>query len=130
MHYGTGQHHLPYFETYQKLLGHRPVRQASFIANFMLFDAGIVRELIEVIEHRTGLNWVEALLANIDRSTMSSFSEYETYGYYSSQAHPDSSQRRNGATLNLHALLYRFHDWFSWLARGSFHSIAYHNYRR
>ena len=130
VHYGTGQHHLPYFETYQKLLGYRPDRQASFIANFMLFETAIVRELIGLIQHRTGLNWVEALLANIDRSTLSSFSEYETYGYYSSRAHPEASLRRNGATLNLHALLYRFHDCFSWLARGSFHSIAYHNYRR
>ncbi|MDA1276108.1 MAG: DUF6492 family protein, partial [Verrucomicrobia bacterium] len=128
--YRTGQHHLPYFKTFTKLFGFSPEKQKSFIANYMLMNARIVQEMTRQIEDETDKRWHEVILEAIDRNTMSSFSEYETYGYFLSRFYPESFVSERSATLNLFSFLYPFHDLIQQLARARFHSIAYHNYRR
>lgn len=130
IHYRTMQHHTPYFETYDKLIGYRPQYDMSFIANFMMLNSNIVREITSAIERHTGKTWHEAILKSIDPKTLSSFSEYETYGYYVSRYYPEMFESQKDATLNLHSIVYPLHDLIMRFARSRFRSIAYHNYRR
>lgn len=130
IHYRTLQHHATYFETYNRLFGYRPPRDKSFIANFMTLNSNIIREITSTIKRRTGRIWHDAILESIDRNILSSFSEYETYGYYVSRFHPDTFASQRDATLNLRACVYPLHDVIMRLARVRFRSIAYHNYRR
>jgi hypothetical protein len=48
--YRGDQYHMPYFKTYEKLFDYLPEKQQSFIANYMIFNAGIVDEIIAQIE--------------------------------------------------------------------------------
>ena len=130
IHYRTLQHHTPYFETYEKLFGYRPQPDRSFIANFMMLNSNIVREITSSIERRTGRVWHDAILKSIVPNILSSFSEYESYGYYVSRFYPDTFESQRDATFNLHTIVYPLHDLIMRFARGRFRSIAYHNYRR
>ena len=86
----SGQHHLAYFVTFEKLLGYRPQREPSYIVNYMIMNRSLIEELIERIEDRGhGRPWHAIILDSIDLNQPSSFSEFETYGYYMSRFHPD-----------------------------------------
>lgn len=88
--YASEQFHEPYFRTYQKLLGYFPERQPSFITDYMILDSDFLDELLQLISARAnGAKWYDAILAAIDPAELSSFSEYETYGYYLSRHHPE-----------------------------------------
>lgn len=128
--YRSRQHHAPYFETFQKLLGYRPARQASFIANYMLLEVRVVRELVAQIEAGQSQRWHELVLSAIDKTTMSSFSEFETYGYYLSRRHPDAFVSRRSATLNLRSFTHPLPGLLRRLASARYHSIAFHNFDR
>ena len=88
--YRSTQFHEPYFRTFEKLLGERPERLPSFIADYMVFDVALLEEMLGKIAGRhPGKSWDEAILNAIEPGEQSSFSEFETYGYYLSRAHPD-----------------------------------------
>jgi hypothetical protein len=128
----SGQHHEDYFRTFEKLLGYRPVRQPSFIVNYMVFSVSLVDQLITAIEDRVaGKRWHQIILQMIDRSVLSSFSEFETYGYYLSRFHPQCfvSDTERNLVLPPERLPHVWCDRLVARLKG-YDSISYHNYRR
>ncbi len=131
--YRGSQYHTPYFKTYEKLLGYLPKKQPSFIANYMIFSTEIVDEIINQIEKRCPdkKKWYKIILDTIDKNELSSFSEFETYGYYMSQYHPDlfDSGKCNNKILQekkiphhaFNKIIYRFKGYAS---------TSYHCYER
>lgn len=74
-----------YFKTIHKLLGIKKQTEGSFIAEHMLFDKEIVKELIQKIESSNveGKDWMQKIIKACDfTDPMPCFSEFETYGTY------------------------------------------------
>lgn len=87
----AAEHHAPYFETYRKVLGEEPRREFSFIAQHMLVQKSIARAMLRQIENlRPGAeNWAWKIMRALPDRGLNLFSEYETYGHYVKQHHPD-----------------------------------------
>lgn len=88
------EYHELYFETLQKLLGLKKVREESFIAEHMLIHTEYMREMIEEIEGKEELKgryFFEKILSAVEPSMLcsSGFSEYETFGTYMTTKHPE-----------------------------------------
>jgi hypothetical protein len=83
--------HPPYFSTYENLLGRPAQRECSFIAQHMLVQKSILRELLAEIErHCPGNeNWAWKIMRNLGGDGSNRFSEYETYGHYLKEKHPE-----------------------------------------
>ncbi|MCW2601821.1 MAG: hypothetical protein JWM02_3650 [Frankiales bacterium] len=124
------QYRLPYFHTYEKLLGYLPERQASFIRDYMVLDVDLVDDLLAVISVRAGgANWYDAIVDAIDPLESSSFSEFETYGYYLSRFHPE----RFVSMDSPYVMQPRTRLGWAWLdsreaRRAGAFSISYHHY--
>ena len=79
-----------YYKTYEHLFGEPACsNEYSFIANYMVFDAAIVEEMLRVIEQRSGAKWHDAVIRAMDCHGISEFSEFESYGLYLQHHHPD-----------------------------------------
>jgi hypothetical protein len=85
------EHHRPYFDTYRRLLGEEPNREFSFIAQHILVQKSIAREMLATIErHIPGEgNWAWKIMRSLPSQGVNLFSEYETYGHYLKSHHPD-----------------------------------------
>ena len=85
------EHHPAYFETYRKLLGTDPRREFSFIAQHMLVQKSIAREMLAHIETRLegNGNWAWKIMRALPPKGENLFSEYETYGHYVKNYRPD-----------------------------------------
>ncbi len=85
------EYHAPYFATYRSLLGTEPNRQFSFIAQHMLVQKSVAREMMSRIEqHLPGTgNWAWKLMRALPSTGKNLFSEYETYGHYIKNHYPD-----------------------------------------
>ncbi len=82
-----------YFSTIEKLLDIQKSIDGSFIAEHMLFDVNIVKELIVKIEQEVDYQglWFEKILSVCDfNNPMPAFSEFETYGTFVQATHPGS----------------------------------------
>jgi len=125
----SGQFHAPYFRTFESLLGYFPERQRSFIVNYMIFNVRIVDEIIAQIEGGGPRNWYERILDVIDREEISSFSEFETYGYYVSARYPNSFYSEECPNLGVPSERTAYHllNTLEGRIRGCY-SISYHNY--
>ena len=80
-----------YFQTYRSLFGSEPNREFSFIAQHMLVQKSVAREMMSRIEQRvpgTG-NWAWKLMSALPSAGKNLFSEYETYGHYLKNHYPD-----------------------------------------
>jgi len=126
------QYHLPYFKTYEKLFGYLPEKQRSFIANYMIFNTKIIGEIIAGIEKTdTTRKWYEIVLDTIDTNEPSSFSEFETYGYYMSKHYPDLFCSKNcpNKIVQSEKISRHFFNMIRYRLRG-YTSISYHCYKR
>jgi hypothetical protein len=85
------EHHTPYFETYRRLLGEEPNREFSFIAQHILVQKSVAREMLGNIErHIPGEgNWAWKIMRTLPEHGVNLFSEYETYGHFVKQHYPD-----------------------------------------
>jgi hypothetical protein len=85
------EHHTPYFETYRRLLGEDPGREFSFIAQHILVQKSVAREMMARIEaHVPGDgNWAWKIMRSLPPQGVNLFSEYETYGHYVKNHYPD-----------------------------------------
>lgn len=105
------EYHEEYFVTLAKLLpGMHKCIQKSFIAEHMLMNCKIMKELIAAIESNEaikGKTYYEKVLWSIDREKLqeNSFSEFETYGTY---------------VAFKHLTHYRLRDWHSFRHGGVF----------
>jgi hypothetical protein len=82
--------HVPYYRTYRRLLGQRPISPVSFVSHYMLLHGPKLVALRAAIEARHQAAWYHAILAQIDRSIATSFSEFETYGNFVLAHYPES----------------------------------------
>lgn len=93
----------PYFNTIKTLFGMQKVVEESFIAEHMLFDVKIVKELIANIETNIklqGNSFFEKIICATDFSKQyTSFSEFETYGTYCEYYYPDKYAKRHIRTF-------------------------------
>jgi hypothetical protein len=80
-----------YFETYEKLLGSPANREFSFISQHMIVQKSVMREMLHRIEaHCPGdENWAWKIMKNLSGNGYKCFSEYETYGHYVKNFHPE-----------------------------------------
>ena len=98
------EYHQPYFDAIERLLGKDLVKSdKSFISEHMIINCAVMRELTDKIgslDSMEGNTWYEKVLGavNTEDLTASGFSEYETYGAYTSTYYPD---------------LYEYRDWKS-----------------
>jgi len=83
--------HAPYFATYRRLFGSEPNRECSFIAQHMIIQKSVVREMLELIERRVpgAGNWAIKIMRVLEPVHPNLFSEYETYGHYIKNRYPD-----------------------------------------
>jgi hypothetical protein len=128
----TAQHHSPYFDTFSRMFGNRPARSPSFIINYMVFSVQWLDELIGDIHGRfPGTNWDSTIMSLIDRTEMSSFSEFETYGYWLMEHKAGEFSRGDGRNREMRVRRRHFHWWYRWqsLQRG-YNTISYHSHRR
>lgn len=88
------EHHAAYFETYRRLLGEEPNREFSFIAQHMLVQKSIAREMLERIAARIPGDdpWAWKIMRTLPSQGYSLFSEYEIYGHYVKNHYPDRVQ--------------------------------------
>src|SRR5688572_19746456 len=85
------EHHPPYFESYRNLFGAEPNREFSFIAQHMVIQESVAREMLVRIErHIPGDgNWAWKILRSLPATGDNLFSEYETYGHFIKNHYPD-----------------------------------------
>ncbi len=101
------EEHAPYFETYRKLLGEEPGREFSFISQHMIVQKSLLREMLAMIEaHLPGTDpWAWKIMRNLEGASTNLFSEYEMFGHYVKNHHPDRAVfrqlpwLRNGSRL-------------------------------
>lgn len=87
------EYHKPYFVAIERLLGITNTNTRSYIAENMLFNKGIMVELISRIQSNDqlkGSSWYEKIIYSLEPETVSpmGFSEFETYGNYCFNYHP------------------------------------------
>lgn len=80
--YGSREYHAPYYENMLRLLGLKAHSRLSYVAHKMLFSRQQLAELRRAIEERQGMPWDRAIVASLDRSVFSGFSEFELYGNF------------------------------------------------
>ena len=83
--------HAPYFETYRRLFGEEAGREFSFIAQHIVVQKSVAREMLARIEQHVGGegNWAWKIVRSLPRAGDNLFSEFETYGHYVKNHYPD-----------------------------------------
>lgn len=81
-YYRSTEHHQPYFDAIDKLIGLKKRVNFSFIAQCFPIYAGWLQEMLDHIEHRHGVSWLEAILTPEILGQVAGFSEYETMGTF------------------------------------------------
>jgi hypothetical protein len=86
----TTERHLPYFATYKNLLGHDAHYEFSFISQHAIVRKSVLREMLQVIERNVpgDGHWPWKIMRGLKGDKPNRFSEYETWGYYVKNVHP------------------------------------------
>lgn len=83
----ASEHHIPYFEVIQNLLGlNRTVNQSFVIPGFPVYKSW-TEEFINEIEDKHQRRWFDAIISCVDFSLKSGFSETETLGTWVAKNH-------------------------------------------
>lgn len=80
--YGSRECHIPYYANMKRLIGLEANSRLSYVAHKMLFSRSELAELRSEIERKQGMPWDQAILASLDRTVLSGFSEFELYGNF------------------------------------------------
>lgn len=101
-----GEYYPPYFIMIKKLFGGEIEKsvEVSFIAECMLINTSIMREMIDAIAHNdllAGENFYEKILHSVQKNGLKGcdFSEFETYGNYVYTKYKDSVVLKKIASL-------------------------------
>jgi hypothetical protein len=78
----SDEFHVPYYKVVKKILKVRKTFPVSFISHYMIFDKNILDEMKKEIECLHDKKWIDVILENLDRNSISGFSEYELWGNY------------------------------------------------
>lgn len=96
------EYHENYFDTIRRVLGLEKRIKGSFVAEHMLFNVSLVKELTDAISQSeiTGDTWYEKIInaCNFDKD-MQAFSEFETYGTFVTSRHADLYGHRTLCTF-------------------------------
>lgn len=78
------EYHKPYFETLETLIGYQKEANYSYIAEHMIVDVSIMKELIQAILESSveGDSWPIKVINATPADAPNAFSEFETYGTY------------------------------------------------
>lgn len=104
------EHHDPYFVAIEKLIGISKTNSRSYIAENMMFNKSIMIELINKIKSNSQIEgniWYEKILYAIAPESVSpmGFSEFETYGNFCYNCHPDFYQERTLSSFRAGGLI-------------------------
>lgn len=77
----SDQYELLYNRSLELVFGDRRRFPVSFVTHHMLFNVAAVRALLARMEQRFSRPWWEAILHEVDKGHLISFSEYELYGH-------------------------------------------------
>lgn len=137
LYYHGREYHRPYFRTIRQLLGYDSQASASFIAQCLPVRVGWIRNMMEDIESRFGVPYVEAILGLLPGCSGSEFSEYETIGAWICRHHPDEIvMRERNLWLRSGSSLFgrRFCKWnphlFFWVLARRYDFVAIENWKR
>jgi hypothetical protein len=86
-----------YFETYRHLLGEEPHREYSFIAQHLLVQKSVLRDMLANMAARAGRpveEWPWIIADGLRGEGNNLFSEYETYGHYLKNHFPERMRLR------------------------------------
>ena len=75
----SDEFHEPYLETFEKVFGYKVKSKISFVSHQMLLDRSRLIEMKTEIEKRHNKRWDTAILSCLDKTQISSFSEYVVY---------------------------------------------------
>jgi hypothetical protein len=90
------EYHQPYFDTFRRLFGVAPTLPRSMISQYMLIDSSICLQMQqEICARGQGESWVEILLRSLPGTSISEFSEYETYANYLARLNPAGIELAN-----------------------------------
>lgn len=92
----SDEEHPPYLENFRKLIRQEPLREFSFIAQHMIVQKSIVREMLGRIESNFPGNdsWAGKIMRNLEGTHSNLFSEYETLGHYVKANYPERATYR------------------------------------
>ena len=84
------EEHASYFDSYRALLGEEPRREFSFIAQHMIVQKSILREMLHRIEARFpgDESWAWKIMRNLPGGDTNLFSEYEMLGHFVKNHYP------------------------------------------
>jgi hypothetical protein len=103
------EHHRPYFEAIHKLLGLEKSNPRSYIAEHMMFNRNVMREMLGRIDQADvkGCVWYEKIMNAVVPEIVStdSFSEFETYGTYCKTYYPNLYLERQIPSYRLGGLI-------------------------
>lgn len=100
--------HMPYFDTMKRLVGFGKLYDRSFIAEHMPISTKVMHELIKTIEKSNveGDAWWKKIINATSGYEEQSFSEFETYGNYCVENHPDIFKTRPLITMRTAGMLF------------------------
>jgi hypothetical protein len=81
-YYKASEHHPPYFNAIDRLLGLERVVNHSFISQCFPIRGKWIHEFVSFVESKHKIPWLEAIIQAIDFQEGSGFSEYETLGTF------------------------------------------------
>ena len=79
--------HKPYFEVIERLWGLKKENDFSFIAEHMIIETLIMKEMINSISKRNS-EWFKSIIDNLPLNELNSYSEFESYGTYVTHYYP------------------------------------------
>jgi hypothetical protein len=88
------EYHEAYREAYGRLFGEAPVVGFSLTGHHMLYDQGLLSELMGEVEQRQSKPWYDAYLDAVDYQEDSSISEMDIYGWWVLARHPELARHR------------------------------------
>ncbi|MDR3134079.1 MAG: DUF6492 family protein [Prevotellaceae bacterium] len=80
--YMSYERHRPYYDMIIKLTGLERTSRLSYVAHKMIINREQLASLHRYIHGRRNENWLQAIVDAYDRTQVSGFSEYETYGCF------------------------------------------------
>lgn len=85
------EYHKSYFETIERIFGYGKTVPFSFIAEHMIVDTAIMKEIIAKIDclEIEGNSWTEKVIRATNPNNPNAFSEFETYGTYCHVNYPN-----------------------------------------
>jgi hypothetical protein len=78
-----------YIHNFKRLLKLEPIFNNSMISQHLFVDKNVMVELMETTENNFNIDFVSAVMNNLEGDTPSLFSEYETYCNFYANKYPD-----------------------------------------